>query len=244
MAHGLALCHPPFWVSGRGYTNRRISWWSAFEHERPQPAQIYLERFSTLLQAPDFDFSEFPLDAQAFFIRIDLLAPEWLFSFREIEGYSEVGEELGEEEWVATGHTTPISQGAIYKRPVSRFNVEFIAKRHVEDYIFRILLPLCVIISVSWVLFFLEGYAKRVDAAGANLLLFIAFNFTVSRDLPRLGYLTFLDTLLISAFLVTAVVLILSVYLRRQDSGVCMCSWAYYWADNQRRCSSGRHQRG
>jgi len=32
-----------------------------------------------------------------------------------------------------------------------------------------------------------------------------------------LGYLTFLDTLLISAFLVTAVVLILAVYLRRQD---------------------------
>ena len=30
-------------------------------------------------------------------------------------------------------------------------------------------------------------------------------------------YLTFLDTLLIGAFLVTAVVLILAVYLRRQD---------------------------
>lgn len=47
--------------------------------------------------------------------------------------------------------------------------------------------------------------------------MFIAFNFAISSDLPRLGYLTFLDTLLISAFLVTAVVLILSVYLRRQD---------------------------
>ena len=56
-----------------------------------------------------------------------------------------------------------------------------------------------------------------MDAAGANLLLFIAFNFAISNDLPRLGYLTFLDTLLISAFMVTAVVLILSVYLRRQD---------------------------
>ena len=42
-------------------------------------------------------------------------------------------------------------------------------------------------------------------------------SFAISSDLPRLGYVTFLDTLLISAFLVTAIVLILSVYLRRQD---------------------------
>jgi hypothetical protein len=64
---------------------------------------------------------------------------------------------------------------------------------------------------------FNKDYAKRIDAAGANLLLFIAFNFAISGDLPRLGYLTFLDTLLISALLVTAVVLILSVYPRRKD---------------------------
>ena len=42
-------------------------------------------------------------------------------------------------------------------------------------------------------------------------------SFAISSDLPRLGYVTFLDTLLISAFMVTAVVLILSIYLRRQD---------------------------
>jgi hypothetical protein len=184
---------------------------------RPDGETAYLERFSTTLQAPDFDFRDFPFDVQKFFIRVDLLAPEWLFVLRDIEGYSEVGEKLGEEEWVVTEFETSFAQSNILNRPVSRFNFGFSAKRHIAYYIFRILLPLTVIIAVSWILFFLKDYAKRVDAAGANLLLFIAFNFAISNDLPRLGYLTFLDTLLISAFLVTAVVLILSVYLRRQD---------------------------
>jgi hypothetical protein len=184
---------------------------------QPNGETLYLARFSTTLQAPDFDFRDFPFDRQKFYIRVDLITPEWLFQLEEIEGYSTVGEKLGEEEWVVTNHATRLSRGEILQRPVSRFDLEFEARRHVDYYAFRILMPLAVIIAVSWVLFFLKDYAKRVDAAGANLLLFIAFNFAISNDLPRLGYLTFLDTLLISAFLVTAVVLILSVYLRRQD---------------------------
>jgi hypothetical protein len=184
---------------------------------RPDGETAYLERFSTTLQAPDFDFRDFPFDVQRFFIQVDLLTPEWMFVLRDIEGYSEVGGTLGEEEWVITGFDTSFAKSDVLNRPVSRFNFEFSAKRHIAYYFFRILLPLTVIITVSWILFFLKDYAKRVDAAGANLLLFIAFNFAISNDLPRLGYLTFLDTLLISAFLVTAVVLILSVYLRRQD---------------------------
>lgn len=183
----------------------------------PDGNATYAERFSTTLQAPDFDFRSFPFDQQKFYIRVDLLFPEWTFQFRELEGYSAIGDELGEEEWVITAFKTELAQGDMLGRPVSRFNFEFNAERHLEYYIFRIQLPLAIIIAVSWVLFFLKDYSKRVDAAGANLLLFIAFNFTISNDLPRLGYLTFLDTLLISAFLVTGVVLILAVYLRRQD---------------------------
>lgn len=184
---------------------------------RPDGEVIYFERFSTALQAPDFDFRNFPFDKQNFYIRFDLLGPLWMYQLREIKDYSEIGGKLGEEEWVIIDFDTSISAGKILKSPVSRFNFEFQAKRHLAYYFFRIILPLIIIISVSWMLFFLKDYAKRVDAAGANLLLFIAFNFAISRDLPRLGYLTFLDTLLISAFLVTAVVLIMSVYLRRQD---------------------------
>jgi hypothetical protein len=106
----------------------------------------YLERFSTTLQAPDFDFRDFPFDQQRFFIRVELLTPEWMFLLREIKGYSEVGRTLGEEEWVVTGFNTSFTEGEILGRPVSRFNFQFQAKRHREYYFFRILLPLAIIL--------------------------------------------------------------------------------------------------
>ncbi len=79
----------------------------------------------------------------------------------------------------------------------------------------RVNSPLLIIIVVSWIIFFLKDYTKRVDASGTNLLLFIAFNFAISSDLPRLRYMTFLDMLTAAVFVVTALMLVLAVLVRR-----------------------------
>jgi hypothetical protein len=47
---------------------------------------------------------------------------------------------------------------------------------------------------------------------------FIAFNFTIGSDLPRLGYLTLLDSMLIVAFVVTTLTVICNVALKRLDA--------------------------
>lgn len=176
---------------------------------------LYLERFSVTLQAPDFNFRKFPFDKQSFFIKVDSIFPSWFFVFEDLENFSEIGKQLGEEEWIVTGFDTTVDKAEMAGRPVSRFNFRFEAKRHLTYYVFRIFLPLLIIIVVSWVIFFLKDYTKRVDASGANLLLFIAFNFAISNDLPRLGYMTFLDMLMAAVFVVTALMLILAVLLRR-----------------------------
>jgi hypothetical protein len=179
----------------------------------------YYERFSATFQAPDFNFRKFPLDTQKFKISLEGVDPEEDYKFTVFPKYTGLGKQLGEEEWYFIRHSAKVSgavgpDGAIY----SRYSFQLLARRHLSYYAFRILIPLILIITVSWVAFFLKDYSKRVDISGANLLVFIAFNFTIGSDLPRLGYLTFLDTMLIIAFAVTALTVIVNVALKRLEA--------------------------
>lgn len=205
---------------GFTFFNQQDNRWTQIRsvYVRADGHATYLERFTTKMQAPDFDFRRFPFDKQKFFIHTDLLFPEEAYTMAELEGYTQVGSQLGEEEWYITNWNTEISSlRANTEYTTSRFSFRFEARRHLDYYMFRIFVPILLILVVSWITFFLRDFSKRVDVSSGNLLAFIAFNFTISGDLPRLGYMTFMDAVLISAFIVTALVVVFNVILRRME---------------------------
>jgi len=182
----------------------------------PDGAVTYFERFSTTLQAPDFNFRQFPFDTQKFFIHVDLIYPEDFYVFTELPGFTDVARRLGQEEWVVESVDTFVSSESASTRQInSRYSLQFNAHRHRNYYFFRILIPMTVILIVAWATFFVRDYGRRIDFSNGVLLVFVAFNFTISNDLPRLGYLTFLDTLVFCAFVVTSFVVLMNMYLFR-----------------------------
>lgn len=176
----------------------------------------FVERFSATLQAPYFNFNRYPFDNQQFYVEVMSLFPVEAVELYPMEEFSGLGDLLGEEEWVL--ENAQIS-GSVVTGPTglrtSQVQLGFQGKRHVQYYLLRFMLPLLIILFVSWATFFLEEYRRRIDMANANLLVFVAFNFAISTSLPKLGYLTFMDSLLVGMFIITGSMVIVNIALRR-----------------------------
>jgi len=174
----------------------------------------YLERFSTNFQI-DFDWTAYPFDHQDFYMKVDMLYPEEEYVFTPMENFNEIDPNHGEDEFIITDFDTQItSEVSSTQAPISRFTFHFSAPRHMEYYIFRVFVPILLIIVVSYITFFLKDYSRRIDIATGNLLLFIAFSFSLGDNYPRMGYLTFLDAIMAITFIINTFVVALNVYFK------------------------------
>jgi len=177
---------------------------------------VYTERFTTDFQV-DFDFRQFPFDTQEFMIRLDSILPEEFYRFYNLEEVSAIGQDTGEDEFILQELNVEISSVPSRAGFVSRYIFSFEAPRHLSYYTFRIFVPILLIVLISWVTFFLKNYTHRIEVASANLLLFIAFSFSLAENYPRLGYLTFLDAVMAIMFIINSLVIVYNVWLRRLE---------------------------
>jgi Neurotransmitter-gated ion-channel ligand binding domain len=79
---------------------------------------------------------------------------------------------------------------------------QLVAKRRSGFYVWKIFLPLIMITLIPIVVFWID--VKEFDwilkIPITMLLSMVAFQFTITRDLPRIGYVTFLDAVFLASF--------------------------------------------
>ena len=184
----------------------------------PDGRARYIESFNATFQA-DFDFRKFPFDTQTFPIYLDQVYPTSAYRMVDLPGYSEVDPAHGEDEFIISdlAATPSTTQPSGMESPTSRMTFSFGAPRHLNYYILHVFLPITLIILISWFTFFLRDYSRRIEAAAGNILLFIAFSFSLAGDFPRLGYVTFVGALMSVTLAVNVLVLLYNVLMKRLE---------------------------
>jgi hypothetical protein len=103
------------------------------------------------------------------------------------------------EKWQTKPLTYTIGPGLQF----SSYAFEFTASRNVQYYILKVILPLILIVVMSWAGFWIDpvNASAQISVAVTSMLTLIAYRFAVDTQLPRLPYMTRLDALFLTSTL-------------------------------------------
>jgi len=90
-------------------------------------------------------------------------------------------------------------------------------KRHTSYFLLKVILPLMLIVAMSWMVFWIDPSmaASQISVAVTAMLTLIAYRFAIGGMVPRLGFLTSLDYFVMGSTIVVFVGLLEVVYTAR-----------------------------
>lgn len=98
-------------------------------------------------------------------------------------------------------------------KEIPKFEFKIHAKRKIQYYLWKVLLPLTIIVFMSWSVFWLRPTDKvQINIATTAVLTSIAYLFILSRFLPPISYLTIMDS-----FVFISLVLIFMAFFNCRD---------------------------
>ncbi|MCA1684404.1 MAG: hypothetical protein LC745_00155, partial [Planctomycetia bacterium] len=179
-------------------------------------------RFSHRFQSP-FDLKRFPFDRQT--LRV-VVAPFDPFA-RDLDlliDHDKVGqmEEASVTDWDIRGVRARGEPGAGGDTAGKRFVFEMAISRRSTFYVWRVLVPLTLLVIASWSVFWFEvkNLQPQISTSLAILLSFVTFNYAIDFSLPKVAYLTFIDRYSLTSFAfvvsITFVVTVTHVTLQRR----------------------------
>ena len=227
----------PNGVGDRSITNMAISIW-------PDGHVAYSETFFTKAETP-MDLRRFPFDRQhleVFFhpfvyqrdeivlVPDDRLARTW-------------NQNMGIADWSRGGITMlerPIEIAYFddSRSEISEFVVTVEIKRRPTHFVISILLPMVLLVSLTWCVFWMdnESLANRVNITFIGILSVVAYYFVILDSVPEVSYLTFIDAVIISTFLILASGVVVGIIMEdivHDDKAALaarvdrICRWAF-----------------
>ncbi|HET9366967.1 MAG TPA: hypothetical protein VFO22_02770 [Candidatus Udaeobacter sp.] len=175
---------------------------------------IYRQRYAGAFTQP-LRLRSFPFDRQAF--RIQLVAvryrpnevmfvPDQDWIDHGLKHAGGIAPEITLPDWtVEKWETKQLNYTLAPGFEHSGYAFEFTASRNVQHYLLKVILPLVLIVMMSWSVFWTEptNSNTQFSIAVTSMLTLIAYRFAVDTQLPRLPYMTRLDVFfLVSTLLV------------------------------------------
>jgi hypothetical protein len=198
---------------------------------RPREAGIgpggtvtYVQRYYGTL-ATYHNLHDFPFDKQRF--RISLSSLEW--GEKEVqltvdEKVTGRREPLNISDWTIKGVKGVISRdyADTYDRFHSRYDFEISANRIRGYYGWKVVLPLCLIVAMSWTVFWINParFGPQISLSATSMLTLVAFIFATTNMVPKLGYFTILDKFITASTILVFLALVQSLtttYLFSKD---------------------------
>jgi hypothetical protein len=177
----------------------------------------------SVLLSNQYDLRRFPFDRQILELQVESFA--WdrdHLQFVHDETIGGFSEGISIPEWnIAT-----IAGGEKEVRvmrsdtPFARYVLEIEITRKPGFYLWKVFLPLILIVALSWSVFWMtdERFSNRSRISATGVLTIVAYQFAFAKDLPRIGYLTLLDQIMIGSFVLLAVTVVESLFVDRANA--------------------------
>ncbi len=176
----------------------------------PEGTVVYKQRIFGNFSQP-LDLHGFPLDQQ----KLEFQIVSAGYSPNEvnlIEDSVGISEKLSIPDWDIMGiNLKKIEYKILPNKPAREgMLLEINAKRYIHFYIFKFIIPLILIVIMSWMVFWIDptSYSTQISISITSMLTLIAYQFLAVGSLPAVPYLTrmdiimFLSTVLVFASLI------------------------------------------
>jgi len=177
-----------------------------------------------------FDFSKFPFDKQVLNIPIESLLrnkmEKEIPTIYRINPSEEVHKHLltfKEKNYLQEWKVTDIDLYNFWHTDKTGLSdtliMEILIERNANYYIFKIILPVLLILIVAWSVLWIpareEWVESRLTTSIVALLSLIAYNFVFQDDIPKLDILTSLDKFVLLSYIFCAIPIFTTIFLSR-----------------------------